>query len=215
MAEELTFRVLFIVLYVLFMIPRGYYRFVKPRREDVEKETSETDRVGFGKVQAALTFIILAYLVFSILYLLSQPWMDWSQIPQYPILLRLCGTIVALVMVPLLAWIHRELDRQYSAVLEIQVNHQLITTGPYEKVRHPMYTVLGLFSLGLSLVTANMLVILFAVLLILAFPMWVRVEEQKMIETFGDEYIDYMERTGQFFPKLSKSERKHPEKEMT
>ncbi|MHA2285959.1 MAG: methyltransferase [Candidatus Thorarchaeota archaeon] len=211
MADELTFRVLFIVLYALFFIPRGYYRFVKPRQE---KETSEAVRLGFGKTQAALSIIILGYLVTSILYLLSQPWMDWSQIPQYPIWLRLGGTIIVLVMIPLLTWIHRELDRQYSAVPEIKTDHQLITTGPYEKVRHPMYTVFCLLSLGMSLVTANMLVILFAVLLTVAFPWWVRVEEQMMIETFGDEYIEYMDRTGRFFPKLSASERKLSEKEM-
>ncbi|MHA2360883.1 MAG: methyltransferase family protein, partial [Candidatus Thorarchaeota archaeon] len=66
----------------------------------------------------------------------------------------------------------------------------------------------------MSLVTANMLVILFAVLLTVAFPWWIRVEEQMMIETFGDEYIEYMDRTGRFFPKLSASERKLSEKEM-
>jgi protein-S-isoprenylcysteine O-methyltransferase Ste14 len=62
-----------------------------------------------------------------------------------------------------------------------------------------------LFSLGLSLVTANLILILFAVLLILAFPFWVRIEEEKMIETFGDEYIEYMQRTGRFFPPISRS----------
>jgi protein-S-isoprenylcysteine O-methyltransferase Ste14 len=199
MADELSFRILFIVLYVLFIIPRGYYRFVKPRQAESEEET---ERAPFGKVQAFLTLVILGFLVSSVLYLLGLPWMDWFQILQYPIWLRFAGTFLALVVTPLLAWIHRELDRQYSAVLEIKRDHQLITTGPYEKVRHPMYTVLTLFSIGLSLVTANMLVILFSVLLMIGFPFWVRVEEEKMIETFGDEYIEYMKRTGRFFPPI-------------
>ncbi|MHA2141623.1 MAG: methyltransferase [Candidatus Thorarchaeota archaeon] len=201
MADELSFRVLFILLYVLFIIPRGYYRFVKPRQK--AEDTEESDRAPFGKTQAVLSFVILGFLVLSIIYLVGLPWIDWFQVLQYPLWLRLTGTLLAIIMTPLLAWIHRELDRQYSAVLEIKSDHQLITTGPYEKVRHPMYTVLALFSLGLSMVTANLLIILFAALLILGFPFWVRIEEAKMIETFGEEYIEYMKRTGRFFPPIS------------
>ncbi|MFW9802686.1 MAG: methyltransferase [Candidatus Thorarchaeota archaeon] len=198
MADELIFRVLFVALYGLFLIPRGYYRFVKPRQE--KEEPGETDRASVGRIQIALTLIILSGLISSILYILGLPWMDWFQILQYPIWLRIAGAVLVLIMIPLLAWIHRELDRQYSAVLEIKSDHQLITTGPYEKVRHPMYTVLILFFFGLSLVSANLIVIVFAVLLMLAFPFWVRIEEEKMIETFGEEYIEYMKRTGRFFP---------------
>jgi protein-S-isoprenylcysteine O-methyltransferase Ste14 len=69
-----------------------------------------------------------------------------------------------------------------------------------------MYTVLMLFTLGLSLVTANLILILFAVLLLLGFPFWVRIEEEKMIETFGEEYIKYMKRTGRFFPPIRSNE---------
>ena len=202
MADELSFRVLFIVLYILFIIPRGYYRFVKPRRVDAERET---ERAPFGVVQAALTLVILGILASSLLYLVGLPWMDLFQVPEYPIWLRFVGMLLALVMTPLLAWIHHELDRQYSAVLEIKRDHQLITTGPYERVRHPMYTVLTLFTIGISLVTANLLVILFGLLLMIGFPFWVRIEEKKMIETFGDEYIEYMKRTGRFFPRFRQS----------
>ena len=203
MADELTFRVLFLVLYGLFLIPRGYYRFVKPRQE---KKEEETDRAAVGRIQAVLTLIILGGLIASILYILGLLWMDWFQILQYPILLRIAGAILVLIMIPLVAWIHRELDRQYSAILEIKSDHQLITTGPYERIRHPMYTVLILFFFGLSLVSANLIVILFAVLLMLAFPFWVRIEEEKMIEVFGEEYLEYMKRTGRFFPPMQSNE---------
>ena len=200
MADELSFRVLFIVLYGFFLIPRGYYRFVKPRQE--KEKAGETDRAAVGKIQAVLTLVILGGLIASILYVLGLPFMDWFQILQYPIWLRVAGTLLVLITIPLIAWIHRELDRQYSAVLEIQSDHQLITTGPYERVRHPMYTVLILFFFGLSLVSANLIVILFAVLLMLAFPFWVGIEEEKMIEVFGEEYLEYMKRTGRFFPPM-------------
>ncbi|MHA2065890.1 MAG: isoprenylcysteine carboxylmethyltransferase family protein, partial [Candidatus Thorarchaeota archaeon] len=166
----------------------GYYRFVKPRQEE---DAEVAERAAFGKVQAALTFVILGFLISSVLYLIGLPWMDWFQIPQYPFWLRMSGSLLVLVAIPLLTWVHRELDRQYSAILEIKKNHKLITTGPYEKVRHPMYTVLAMFSVGMALVTANLLIILFGVLLMMGFPFWA--------------HIEYMKRTGRFFPPIKPS----------
>jgi protein-S-isoprenylcysteine O-methyltransferase Ste14 len=67
-----------------------------------------------------------------------------------------------------------------------------------------MYTVLNAFSFGISLLTANFLIIGFAILLMMTFPFLVRKEEQMLLETFGDEYQEYMKRTGGFFPQIRK-----------
>ena len=78
----------------------------------------------------------------------------------------------------------------------------MITEGPYARVRHPMYTVLNMFSFGISLLTANLLIIGFATLVLLPFPLVAKKEEQMLLQTFGEEYAKYMEKTGRFFPKL-------------
>ena len=67
-----------------------------------------------------------------------------------------------------------------------------------------MYTVLIAFSFGMSLLTANFLIIGFAILLMVPFPFVARKEEQMMLETFGDDYSDYMKRTGRFLPQMRK-----------
>ncbi len=203
MADAILYRLLFIAVYLLFFSVRGYYRFVKPRRsgpEDVE------DRKRFGVAEAAMSFAILGYFASVILYLLGLSFFSWSQIAAYPDLLRWTGVALALANVPLLGWIHSTLDRQYSACLQIKEGHMLIQSGPYAKVRHPMYTVLNGFSLGVSLLTANIVVIGFAVLVLLPFPFVARKEEKMMLETFGDEYARYMDETGRFFPPLRKSD---------
>ena len=53
----------------------------------------------------------------------------------------------------------------------------------------------------------DFLIICFAMMLIILFPFVARKEEQMMVREFGDEYRDYMKRSGRFFPKVSRNER--------
>ncbi len=195
MADDIFYRAIFIGLYGLFLAVRGYYRFVKPRHEVSEKE--EKRETGVSGV--VISIAILGSFVSYALYLLGIPIMDIFQYDAYPLILRWAGVVIVLIMVPLLGWIHRTLDRQYSAYLMIKSEHRLITEGPYARVRHPMYTVLGLFSFGVALVTANILIIAFSIVILASFPFIAKQEEQMLIETFGDEYIEYMKRTRRFF----------------
>ncbi len=201
MADETFYQVLFVLLYALFFGVRGYYRFVKPKRR--EPEIVE-ERRKFEKAEAVISFAILGYFASIILYMLNQPWFAWSQIPNYPEFARWIGVLLALVSTPFLWWIHKTLDRQYSACLQIKESHVLITDGPYARVRHPMYTILNMFSFGTALLTANFLTIGFTILLIIPFPFVARKEEQMLLETFGNDYSEYMKRTGRFIPRLRK-----------
>lgn len=201
MADESFYRILFLLLYALFLGVRGYYRFAKPKR--AEPEIVE-ERKEFGKAEVVISFTVLGYLGSIILYLLNLPWFSWTQIPNYPEFARWIGAILALLSVPFLWWIHKTLDRQYSPCLQIKESHQLITDGPYARVRHPMYTVLNSFSFGASLLTANFLILGFAILLIITFPFIAQKEEKMLLETFGEVYSEYMKKTGRFFPRIRK-----------
>ena len=202
MADEMFYRILFVGLYALFFSVRGYYRFVQPKRTDTE--TTATEKKEFGIAEGIITFAILGSFSSMILYLLNLPWFAFTQIAAYPELIRWVGVGLVLTSIPLLGWIHKILDRQYSACLQIKKSHSLITEGPYARVRHPMYTVLNMFSFGVSLVTANILVIGFALLLIPPFHFVAKKEELMLLVTFGDEYSEYMMKTGRFFPRLRK-----------
>jgi len=52
----------------------------------------------------------------------------------------------------------------------------------------------------MALMTSNLLVLLFAILVIVPFPWIARAEEEMLLETFGEDYREYMRRTGRFFP---------------
>jgi protein-S-isoprenylcysteine O-methyltransferase Ste14 len=200
MADETFYRILFVGLYALFLSVRGYYRFVRPKRTG--EETVVTEKKEFGITEGFITLAILGFFGTTILYLLNSDWFAFTQIPAYPEFVRWIGVVLVLANVLLLGWIHQVLDRQYSPCLQIKESHNLITEGPYSKVRHPMYTVLSMFSLGVALVTANFLIIGFALLIFPPFFFVAKKEEKMLLETFGDEYSEYMERTGRFFPRI-------------
>lgn len=118
--------------------------------------------------------------------------------------LRLAGVCIS--SVSLLFWIYsqRVLDINWSVNLKIQQQHKLIKSGPYFVMRHPIYTGMILWSVGLAMFTANVFFAAFAVVVIIWTPLRISGEERMMISQFGDEYLDYMRTTGRYLPKLKR-----------
>jgi protein-S-isoprenylcysteine O-methyltransferase Ste14 len=101
-----------------------------------------------------------------------------------------------------MVWVQRALGANFDVTLLVCAEHTLVTTGPYRWVCHPMYSVLFLFELAV-LLTANWFVggvPLVALTLIVATR--AKREEAVMLNTFGEAYRHYMERTGRFLPRL-------------
>ena len=196
MDEELFFRLLFIAIYAVFFVVRIRYRVGSSRRKEPERR----QKAG-SWASKMLIIAILGYFVSIVLYMLDVPWVSWSRLSMPP-WLRWLGVIGAASSVLLVAWTHRALGRQYSAEFAIQKDHVLVTTGPYARTRHPMYTALNMFSFSMAMMTSNLLVLLFAVLVIVPFPWIAKSEEQMLLETFGEDYREYIRRTGRFFPRI-------------
>ena len=81
-------------------------------------------------------------------------------------------------------------------------NHTLVTKGPYRWIRHPLYTFGGLFFLCLSLITTIWLIPLLAIPTFAILMRRTSIEEQALLERFGDEYRLYLEKTESFFPNI-------------
>ena len=60
------------------------------------------------------------------------------------------------------AWVHLTLGDNWSPVLEIRKDHQLVTSGPYHFVRHPMYFFIWLGVTGMTLMIGNSVFVLAA-----------------------------------------------------
>lgn len=95
----------------------------------------------------------------------------------------------------------KALDRFFSFEVIIQKDHKLITKGPYKQIRHPMYTGLSLILIGLAIALSSVYGILF--LIILGIPVLlyrISAEEELLIKEFGQEYLNYMEKTKKLVP---------------
>jgi len=76
---------------------------------------------------------------------------------------------------------------------------ELVTSGPYRIVRHPIYTAVFIWAIGSTLGSGNVLKIVLLVLLIALFLYKSRWEERQLAASF-DGYAAYMERSGRFLP---------------
>jgi protein-S-isoprenylcysteine O-methyltransferase Ste14 len=101
----------------------------------------------------------------------------------------------------LYAWARVTLGMEWSSQLQIREHHHLVTKGPYARIRHPIYAALLLFLIAIALITANWLLVLFLLASVWVYLVRIPQEERMMIETFGEAYLAYKEKTGGLFPK--------------
>ncbi|MCU0419540.1 MAG: isoprenylcysteine carboxylmethyltransferase family protein [Cyclobacteriaceae bacterium] len=127
----------------------------------------------------------------SIVWLFT-PWIRFAQWPCPPWLV-ITGGAVGAAALALFIWTHRTLQSNWSPVLQIRVGHELITSGPYRWVAHPMYTAMALGVVGNALLTANFLLTLLHVAG-LGLLLWVRLRDEELLleEQFGDRYRQFL-----------------------
>ncbi|MFX1474989.1 MAG: isoprenylcysteine carboxylmethyltransferase family protein [Promethearchaeota archaeon] len=228
MESELLFTILFLILFLTSSIVRGIYARKMPSLKLSRRERMCVTIEHEGK--AALAFLsIQAIILLSgfVLYVFFPYLIPWAQLTPWAVIaypfipgltemlywMRWFGVVLGFVSLPFLVWVQHVLGRQWSVSLEIQEEHVLVTTGPYSRVRHPMYTVHIFFFLSWVLVTDNwfFLVNYFMTLALIGLRM--PKEEKMMVDQFGDEYRAYMARTGQLFPRLRGPAAQEPEAE--
>lgn len=198
--NEVRLRVAFWVLIGLLLVIRGVSSWgVRRAGERLLPDRAAVAREGkgvfIGRVAAFL--LLMGWIV---CYALDPPWVAGLRFPSLA-WLRWLGFILGLGSLGLLAWTQVALGRQWSAQLQLRAEHHLVTTGPYARVRHPLYTAMFGLGAGFALLTANWVFALMAVMAIAGLAARVGREEQMMVSRFGQEYTAYMRRTGRFLPR--------------
>lgn len=93
------------------------------------------------------------------------------------------------------------LGKNFSVFVDVQEEHQLITTGMYRWVRHPIYSAGILKALGIIFITQSILTtVVLACILFPALLYRIHVEEDALIAIFGDQYLDYKKRVKALVP---------------
>jgi protein-S-isoprenylcysteine O-methyltransferase Ste14 len=130
------------------------------------------------------------------------PWLDFADY-HLPLWAGWIGVAILALGVWLLYRSHADLAQNWSPRLEILESHTLVTDGVFRYIRHPMYAAHLLWGIAQVFLLQNW--IAGFSMLVTFLPEYLyrpRVEERMMIEHFGDEYRQYMERTGRYLPKL-------------
>ena len=112
------------------------------------------------------------------------------------------GVAITWVGVMVAIWARYSLGAYWSARVTLKEGHQLIRSGPYALVRHPIYTGMFLAALGTALVGGEWRGILALLLLITAHARKAFREESLLSREFGEEYANYRRSTGFLFPRL-------------
>ncbi len=80
---------------------------------------------------------------------------------------------------------------------------ELVTSGIYSKIRNPIYTACIVHGLGLLVLAPNTMMLLTGLVGFYAITAYVQqIEEPYLINLHGEEYVQYMESTGSFLPRL-------------
>ena len=145
------------------------------------------------------TLVNMAFLLLFLQMFPHIPGLAYRFLPQSRIFTT-AGLILQIVMFVLAIWARFHLGRHWRGVIAILGNHQLIQSGPYRLVRHPIYTaMLGMF-VGTAMVSGGLYALLGVVLAAVAYWRKVRIEEHYLHQAFGEEYAEYSRITPALIP---------------
>ena len=114
--------------------------------------------------------------------------------------LQIAGLVLTVAGMAFAVWARVYLGSNWSSAPMVKQGHELIRSGPYRLVRHPIYTGLLTSSVGTLLVNGKVRAVIGVVLIYVAFVIKSRIEEEFMVRTFGAEYEDYRRTTAAIIP---------------
>jgi protein-S-isoprenylcysteine O-methyltransferase Ste14 len=195
--NENIFRILAAVILFTGVGISSYYR-RKADRDTGEKISRNAD----GSV--LMTIIRIGGLVLWLspfVYLVNPAWMSWSKIglPEWT---RWLGVGIGVLCVLGIYWLFSSIGSGITPTSATRTEHKLVTNGIYRWVRHPLYTIGSSMFIAFGMMADNWFIAMFGVLAFILMAIRTPKEEANLIAKFGDEYRDYMKRTGAFIPKL-------------
>lgn len=134
-------------------------------------------------------------------YLAWPPAVSWASV-SLAAWLRWSGVFFGAAGVWLMYATLTSLGKNLTDTVATRADATLVTRGPYRYVRHPFYVTAALLMFAAALLSANALIAAAGLVVIVMLVLRTPIEEQKLVEKFGDEYRRYMVTTGRFFPRF-------------
>ncbi len=189
---------LFVAIYFLAMVVQILIRAPISQRRKSEKinirRITSQENLLLGLLFAGMLLLPLIYSVTN--------WLDFANYT-LPAWAGWLGVVVMLGALFVFWRSHADLGLNWSPSLEIREKHTLITNGIYGAIRHPMYASQWLWSIAQILLIQNWIAGLIGLAIFAPFYLLrVQAEERLMLDSFGEEYQAYMQRTGRVLPKI-------------
>jgi protein-S-isoprenylcysteine O-methyltransferase Ste14 len=195
MDNETIFRAITIALFVAILV------IGVPHRVRAARSGEKISRRQEGlPIMVLLRLFGFSTWIGLLMYMVNPRSMAWSAL-SLPSWSRWVGAAVGVMTVALIYWMFSSLGKNVTDTVAIRKEHSLVIDGPYRWVRHPMYSATFLAVVGFTLLSANWFIGLTGVIALALLVVRTPVEERLLIEKFGDQYRQYMKRTGRFFPR--------------
>jgi protein-S-isoprenylcysteine O-methyltransferase Ste14 len=188
------FTAIYFVAIVIELIIRAPLNQKRKQERMSEQRVSNQERIMLGLLFVGMFFVPIIYA--------ASGWLDFANytLPAWAGWLGV-GILSAALFVFWRA--HADLGLNWSPSLEIREKHELITRGIYSLIRHPMYASQWLWVIAQPLLLQNWIAGFLDLLIFIPFYfLRVRAEEALMLETFGDQYHNYMQKIGSVLPRF-------------
>ncbi len=197
MNAETIFRILLPTLIVAFVLHRGYYVKFHSKPEDATVKQREE-----GLLSKISSLLGMAGFVSMLAYVINPDWLSFASL-SFPAWLRWAGVGIAILGFALLQWAQITLANSWSDTPRMMKEQTLITSGPYRFIRHPIYTAFILILGSTLFISSNWLIgLCWTVMTVMEVISRIGFEESLMTEFFGEQYREYMKKTGQLLPRL-------------
>jgi protein-S-isoprenylcysteine O-methyltransferase Ste14 len=137
---------------------------------------------------------MLTFVVVALIWLVAIGLDRRAQASDVPLVLQALGLAMYLLSTAFIMWVFRE-NSFAAPVVKVQAerHHRVISTGPYAFVRHPMYSGVTLFFVGVPLLLGSWWGVAIAPVFAILFAIRARIEERALVEGLPD-YADYAAR---------------------
>ena len=127
-------------------------------------------------------------------------WLGWRFVPESALSVAWLGLALTAAGIGLALWARLFLGRNWSGRVTIKEEHELIQSGPYAVVRHPIYSGFLLAILGTALAQGHLRSLLAFPFAVLGWSFKLRLEESFMAQQFGNTYLEYKRRVKALVP---------------
>ena len=177
------------ILFALYWLVSALHRKKTKRRESIVQR---------------LLYILPLIAAFYLLnrYRFGYGWLGTRFVPDTP-LVQWLAVLITAAGVAISFWARFHLGSNWSGVVTLKEGHELIRTGPYRTVRHPIYTGILIAFLGNAVLIGQVRGLIGLAIIWASFYIKARREESFLAQEFGLNFNEHTRHTGMFLPKLT------------